>query len=47
MPATWDAFGPLLPGVSHIPYNNVDALQEVSPRRLPVCSWKWSRGEEV
>lgn len=24
-----DAFGPLLPGVSHIPYNNVDALQDV------------------
>lgn len=31
---TWNArnmevFGPLLPGVSHIPYNNVDALQDV------------------
>ena len=24
-----DVFGPLLPGVSHIPYNNVDALQDV------------------
>ena len=31
---TWNArnlevFGPLLPGVSHVPYNNVDALQDV------------------
>lgn len=24
-----DVFGPLLPGVSHMPYNNVDALQDV------------------
>ncbi len=24
-----DVFGPLLPGVSHVPYNNLDALQDV------------------
>ncbi len=28
-PRNLDVFGPLLPGVSHMPYNNVDALRDV------------------